>query len=108
MTKKYKLSVELYHKEALRVSTIIVEGFSQMQNTSWVFILSEFFFQLAKRKERREEAQKGLAQAEEAGELTYPAGNSVKHLLGSMIRSQDRGQWNGHQWILVISSWKFK
>lgn len=67
-----------------------------------------FFFQLAKRKERREEAQKGLAQAEEAGELTYPAGNSVKHLLGSMIRSQDHGQWNGHQWILVISSWKFK
>ena len=51
-----------------------------------------FFFQLAKRKERREEAQKGLAQAEEAGELTYPAGNSVKHLLGRMIRSQDHGQ----------------
>ena len=50
------------------------------------------FFQLAKRKERREEAQKGLAQAEEAGELTYPAGIYVKHLLGSMIRSPDHGQ----------------
>lgn len=79
-----------------------------MQNTSWVFILSWIFFQLAKRKERREEAQKGLAQAEEAGELTYLAGIYVKHLLGSMIRSPDRGQWNGHQWILVISSWNFK
>ena len=34
MTKRYKLSVKLYHKEALRASTIIVEGCSQMQNTS--------------------------------------------------------------------------
>lgn len=34
-------SAELYHKEALRVSTIIiVKGCSQMQDTSWVFILS--------------------------------------------------------------------